>query len=210
MTGPPVPASRLIVLHALRCMGYAGEERIASAAGAPTAETVRVLSDLTTAGLVTHHEGPFGGWVLTEEGRATDAEWIAAELVATGSRDQVMEAYGDFLGLNPKLLAVCHAWQVRAVGGVSLANDHRDAEYDFAVIDRLFGIDRQVQPILGSLSNRLSRFSTYRVRLAHAMHQVDAGDHGYFTDGLESYHTVWFQLHEDLLSTLGIERWTER
>jgi hypothetical protein len=23
---------------------------------------------------------------------------------------------------------------------------------------------------------------------------------------IDSYHTVWFQLHEDLLNTLGIER----
>jgi hypothetical protein len=26
------------------------------------------------------------------------------------------------------------------------------------------------------------------------------------TDSTESYHIVWFQLHEDLLATLGIPR----
>jgi hypothetical protein len=26
---------------------------------------------------------------------------------------------------------------------------------------------------------------------------------------IDSYHTVWFELHEDLLSTLGIERASE-
>jgi hypothetical protein len=26
---------------------------------------------------------------------------------------------------------------------------------------------------------------------------------------IDSYHTVWFQLHEDLLNTLGIDRATE-
>jgi hypothetical protein len=26
---------------------------------------------------------------------------------------------------------------------------------------------------------------------------------------IDSYHTVWFQLHEDLLNTLGIDRSTE-
>ncbi|MDQ1375434.1 MAG: hypothetical protein QOJ09_2772, partial [Actinomycetota bacterium] len=26
---------------------------------------------------------------------------------------------------------------------------------------------------------------------------------------IDSYHTVWFELHEDLLSTLGIERGSE-
>ena len=37
-----------------------------------------------------------------------------------------------------------------------------------------------------------------------------AGNHAYLADGLESYHTVWFQLHEDLLTTLGISREEER
>jgi hypothetical protein len=28
----------------------------------------------------------------------------------------------------------------------------------------------------------------------------------YVSDSTESYHAVWFQLHEDLLATLGIPR----
>ena len=120
-----------------------------------------------------------------------------------------MEGYVDFLDLNPKLLAVCSAWQVREVGGAHLANDHADTDYDFEVLDRLANVDRAVQPILDSLSNVLTRFSTYRRRLRTAMQSVDAGDIEYFTDGLESYHSVWFQLHEDLLTTLGKDRWSE-
>ena len=39
---------------------------------------------------------------------------------------------------------------------------------------------------------------------------VEAGDHQWFTRPLiDSYHTVWFELHEDLLSTLGKERASE-
>jgi hypothetical protein len=37
-----------------------------------------------------------------------------------------------------------------------------------------------------------------------------AGNHVYLADGLESYHTVWFQIHEDFLTTLGISREEER
>ena len=34
-----------------------------------------------------------------------------------------------------------------------------------------------------------------------------AGDGDWFTKPtIDSYHTVWFELHENLLSTLGIER----
>ena len=37
-----------------------------------------------------------------------------------------------------------------------------------------------------------------------------AGDTDWFTKPMiPSYHTVWFELHEDLLATLGIERGSE-
>jgi hypothetical protein len=39
---------------------------------------------------------------------------------------------------------------------------------------------------------------------------VLTGDHDWFTKPiLASYHTVWFELHEDLLATLGLDRASE-
>jgi hypothetical protein len=47
----------------------------------------------------------------------------------------------------------------------------------------------------------------YRVRLAEAYDQVLAGQHEYVSGvRIDSYHTVWFELHEDLLRMLGRER----
>ncbi len=44
-------------------------------------------------------------------------------------------------------------------------------------------------------------------RLDNALARVQAGDFDWFTTPvIDSFHTVWFELHEDLLSTLGIER----
>jgi hypothetical protein len=60
---------------------------------------------------------------------------------------------------------------------------------------------------LGAL---LDRFGRYEDRLSAAVARVEAGDHDWFTKPLiDSYHTVWFELHEDLLSTLGKERASE-
>ena len=40
--------------------------------------------------------------------------------------------------------------------------------------------------------------------------RVQGGDTDWFTKPMiASYHTVWFELHEDLLCTLGIERGSE-
>ena len=42
------------------------------------------------------------------------------------------------------------------------------------------------------------------------MDHVRCGEGDWFDKPLtDSYHTVWFELHEDLLATLGLERATE-
>jgi hypothetical protein len=54
------------------------------------------------------------------------------------------------------------------------------------------------------------RFALYGTRLTTALDRVLGGNPAYVADTLDSYHTVWFQLHEDLLVTLGISREEER
>ena len=50
----------------------------------------------------------------------------------------------------------------------------------------------------------------YGPRLRRAVERVEAGDGEWFTKpSLPSYHSVWFELHEDLLSTLGLDRSAE-
>src|SRR5690606_7500073 len=115
-----------------------------------------------------------------------------------------------FLDLNPGLLEVCSDWQMRNLGGTPSLNDHSDDDYDARVLSRLFRVDDTVHALLADLAIVLPRFSVYRERLTSALGEVMAGNHAYLADGLESYHTVWFQLHEDLLTTLGISREGER
>jgi hypothetical protein len=195
-----------LVLHALRCIGFTNESRIAAAAGLPVGEVMPVLSDLVERGLVTEEFGPFGGWGITDRGRARDDEWLASELDAAGARETVRDCYEAFLPLNTELLAACSDWQMRKVGDAAIPNDHRDPDYDVGVIDRLSRIDESAQSLLTSLAAVLFRFSTYQRRLTTALERVMAGDHSYFTDQVDSYHTIWFQLHEDLLTSLGMGR----
>jgi hypothetical protein len=56
----------------------------------------------------------------------------------------------------------------------------------------------------------LTRFALYRTRLTIALERALGGNIAYVTDTVDSYHSVWFQLHEDLLVTLGISREEER
>jgi hypothetical protein len=205
--GPPHATSTdLLVLHALRCIGFAGLGRVAAATGLPEPDVESELIDLAVAGLVSHVAGDFGGWGLTEAGRAVDAERIAGELEEAGTRTVVAAAYDGFLVLNPELLDLCTAWQMRSVDGVVTLNDHSDAGYDARVLDRLTDLDRRAEVVCADLSAAMLRFRRYRVRLTDALARARSGARDYVSDSTASYHAVWFQLHEDLLATLGIPR----
>jgi len=196
----------LVVLHALRCVGFADLPRLAAATGLDPADVESELIDLAVAGQVTRTAGAFGGWGLTEAGRAADAERIAAELDAAGARPAVAGAYDRFLVLNPELLDLCTAWQLRSADGTLTPNDHTDAGYDARVLDRFTDFDRRAEAVCAELAAALPRFGRYRVRLAGALARARSGELDFLTDNLASYHIVWFQLHEDLLATLGIPR----
>jgi pyruvate,orthophosphate dikinase len=86
-------------------------------------------------------------------------------------------------------------------------NDHLDATYDATVVARLSALHDRVSPVLEDLAAALPRFAPYRVRLEHAVRQVRAGQGEWFTKPtLDSFHTVWFELHEDLLGLMGLTR----
>jgi len=199
-----------VVLHVLRCIGAAGEERVADASGLDIGDSVVRLRDLSDHGLVRLDPGPFGGWGLTESGRITDQELVREELDIVDGRDHVRSCYEAFLGLNPTLLQICSAWQMRRVGNMPTLNDHSVPDYDAKVLSRLIRIDVSAQRLCSDLAIVLMRFALYGTRLTTALDRVLGGNPAYVADTLDSYHTVWFQLHEDLLVTLGISREEER
>jgi hypothetical protein len=208
MTTPESPSigDDLLVLHALRCGGHAGVARVAAATGLEESAVESELIDLGAAGLVMYHPGEFAGWGLTDAGRVADAERITGELESAGARPAVTAAYEGFMVLNPELLDLCTAWQMRSVDGAMTVNDHDDPAYDARVLDRFGVLDRRAAVVCAELAAALPRFGRYRDRLSGALHRAAAGELEYVADHLESYHTVWAELHEDLLATLGIPR----
>jgi hypothetical protein len=208
MAHPSAP--RLLVLHGLRLKGFAEAEPVAEGAGLAPDAVAAELEGLAGEGLVTRREGRVSGWSLTPAGRAEHARLVADELAAAGARNLVEDAYRRFLDLNGELLAVCTAWQLRDTGGSQVPNDHADPAYDKEVLGRLRTVDDSVGPVAADLAGGLERYGRYRPRLDHALERLEAGEHEWFTRPvIDSYHTVWFELHEDLLSTLGLERAAE-
>jgi len=201
---------RLLSLHALRLKGFAEADDAARLVGLAAEVVEDQLRVAAADGFTQHREGVRSGWSLTVEGRKENERLLAEELDEARRRDDVRDAYRRFLALNGELLAVCTDWQVRD-GGAGILNDHTDPAYDAAVVARLDEIDGRVQPICALLGGWLDRFRGYGSRFRSALDRVRAGDTEWFTKPtIDSYHTVWFELHEDLLATLGIDRTAER
>ncbi len=196
------------VLHALRTKGMAEVDAVAHAAGLTEDEAVEVLDELGEREWARYRDGNRAkGWMLLGEGRAEAERLATAEMEDSGQRSAVFDLYKAFKVLDPELKQACTDFQIR---GEQTLNDHTDPDYDAAVIARLAELNRRVQPIMASLTEALNRFGHYGPRLNFALSQVVGGDINWFTKpSLDSYHEVWFELHEDLLVTLGIDRATE-
>ena len=201
--------ARLLVLLGLRLGGFVEADVITERYGLADGVADEVLAAAAADGLARRRDGRVSGWSLTGEGRTELERILAAEVDAAGTRDVVVGAYERFGPVNKELLATCTAWQVRDEGSGAL-NDHTDPAYDAEVIARLADLDGVAQPICAELAAALERFAGYSSRLSGARARVEQGEHDWFTKPMiDSYHTVWFELHEDLLATLGIERSSE-
>lgn len=206
----PSPDSRLLVLSGLRLKGVTDSATLADHTGLARAEVDRQLRALADEGLAVEHDGALAGWGLTPAGRDAAGALMSAEVDAAGARAAVARAYERFRPLNTVALDTCSRWQVRDLAGRPVVNDHTDPVYDAAVIDDLARLQSDAEPVLDDLAGALDRYGTYKPRLRRAVRRVEAGDRDWFTKpSLPSYHTVWFELHEDLLTTLGLDRSAE-
>lgn len=202
-----------VALHVVRVRGVTGSAEIAATTGLDVAVVDAAMEQHAAHDFVTLRTGNLAGWALTRFGRDEDAQRCAAELGDSGLRVTVDALYRRFLELNPELLRLCTDWQLYPPADNKTPpepNRHEDAAYDAAVVARLGKVDGVAQPICDELGDALARFGNYGRRLAAARARVEAGEHDWMTKPMiDSYHSVWFELHEDLLATLGIERGSE-
>lgn len=170
---------------------------------AAVAETVRLFrgddpvdtGTLLTAALAAgrvRRRGEPTRWSLTAVGEAELATLLALETDRIGRAD-LTTAYEAFLPLNRRLLSAMSeggSTEARVVAAASIVADVRD--------------------VLGALADRLARFSGYEQRFDAAVARASVDPT--WLDGplIDSVHTVWFELHEHLLATIGRDRSEER
>ena len=119
-------------------------------------------------------------------------------------RERLMATFHRFLPINRQLRDLCTAWQMRPDGSV---NDHSDPSYDADIRDRLDDINDAVAPLLKRFAEDVPSLDGYAARLNASLEKLDDGDNAWLASPLiDSYHTVWMHLHQELLLTIGMSR----
>ena len=118
-----------------------------------------------------------------------------------------LAAYEAFERINTSLKALITDWQTMTVGGSRVPNTHSDADYDLRIVDRLGELHERADRILVQLAREIQRFDYYRRHLQEALERAEGGAIEWISDArILSYHTLWFELHEDVLRILGRQR----
>jgi hypothetical protein len=161
----------------------------------------RAVDRLIEAGLLVYDKT----LKLSGEGRARLGELLAAERRHV-DQAALADAYNEFRDLNAEFKAAVTDWQIKT----GEPNTHDDADYDAAVVARVDSVHQTVLPIVAAVAAQLPRLNAYSVKLQQALDKVKAGDTAWLTRPIiDSYHTVWFELHEELIGAAGLTRAAE-
>jgi hypothetical protein len=194
-----------LTLHCLTMKQLASPSHVEAIVGVPAADARAALGRLVEAGDVKEARGNF---VLMPAGRERLAARYGEVYKAVRQSDAFTAGYARFERVNNDLKKLITDWQTMSVGGTLTPNDHSDPDYDNKIIDRLCALHERVEPILDGFAAEVPRLVRHKARLDAALTKVSAeGDRDYVSGvRVDSYHTVWFELHEDLLRILDAER----
>ncbi|PLW81781.1 hypothetical protein CWI75_13615 [Kineobactrum sediminis] len=193
-----------LVMHGIAVKKYATVDDICSITGLESTTVQQLLSQAVAKGRVSEVNDKY---LLTPTGQIMLKSAYSKAYGSLRRDEEFVAAYEDFERINNDLKQVITEWQTIEIGGQTVANDHSDKDYDSAIIDRISDIHERVDGVLERLGRQESRLNRYREKLLSALEKAEDGDISWVSDAtIESYHTVWFELHEDLLRIMGRER----
>jgi hypothetical protein len=194
--------TRLALLQLVRVKGRVVPDVLATALAMNDQAVLGVLSALKADAVLAEVNGKYK---ITPTGREELERRLVAE--RTGVNQPALRlAYDRFYPLNSEFKGLVTDWQVRDCA----PNLHQDAAYDAGIVQRLGDLDSRFAPLLAGLVGVACRLAHYPRRFQQALSKLRAGDSTWLAQPvLDSYHTVWFELHEDLIGLLGLNRAAE-
>ncbi len=198
------PTDLHLVLHGVAIKKHGTAGAVANVTGLQEETVAGLLVEALGKGRVVEAQGAY---MLTPAARmALDGDYSRVYVAERGDAS-FTAAYDTFEAVNRDLKQIMTEWQTIEIAGESVANDHADKNYDAAIIDRLGDLHERAEDMLGALSAALPRLTIYKDKLLAALEKAEDGETDWVSAvKIDSYHTVWFELHEDLLRVLGRER----
>ena len=193
-----------LVLHGLAIKKHADAAAVAAAVGLDEVEVQAALDEAVAKGRAARAGEAYS---LTPVARVALDGAYSRLFAAQRGDEAFITAYERFEAMNRDLKALMTAWQTIEIDGESVLNDHANKDYDDRLIDRLGALHERAEAILQQLSAGLPRLAIYARKLEAALERAEDGAIEWVSGArIESYHTVWFELHEDLLRILGRTR----
>jgi pyruvate, orthophosphate dikinase len=187
------------LLRTLAVKGAVSPEQLSDSLRGLPRHVERLIDGLVESGLA---ERAGEAIHLSAEGKLEAGELFAADRDTIGG-PRCVELLESFHAFDQRMKRIVTAWQMR---GAEL-NDHTDAAYDARLLDDLATLHATTGEWLGPLCALLPRFAIYRSRLQRAVDLSRGGDQRYVASPrVDSYHGVWFELHEDLIRLAGRRR----
>lgn len=194
--GEPGRSSDVTLLELARTVqlkGLCAPERAAAALSAALERIEELLAG---------HEHVFKptprGVMLTPDGRS----WLTQELDAERNgidTGQMNACYGRFMELNHDFKRLVSEWQMKGA-------EPEDDDWT-QVVDHVAAIQLGLAPLLDDACVIAPRLRSYNGRFAAALEAMRTGDRTMLASPIkDSYHTVWFEYHEELITLCGRDR----
>jgi pyruvate, orthophosphate dikinase len=191
------------VVRALVIKGSTTLEGLAAALLANSEHMRPLLDHLVADGLVEADDDAFR---LTRGGKRRGQSQLAADQRRWG-KQSAETALDAFLAMDNRVKEAVTAWQLREVDGAQAINDHTDSAYDAGVLETLGGVHQAAIEWMSSLSQPPPGLRVYLLRLERALASARGGDWRFVASPrVDSYHGIWFELHEELILLAGKNR----
>lgn len=189
-----------LALHGLAIKKHAAPEEVAEIVGLDAPTVARLLEEAKARGRVAQAGQKY---MLTAPAQMSLRNEYSRHYADLRDDAGMEAAYEEFEKVNARLKQLITDWQTIEIAGSKVANDHSDKAYDDKIITRLGDLHEHAAKVLKKLSSFLPRLSIYGQKLTTALEKAEDGEIQWVSDArIASYHTVWFELHEDLLRVL--------
>jgi pyruvate, orthophosphate dikinase len=142
---------------------------------------------------------------VTDKGKERAAAITAAHRNAL-THETAKATLTSFHLLNDQFKTLVTDWQMRPSDGEPVFNDHSDAAYDTAILQQADVLHDRTRLWIDSVKPA-GPLPFFQARFDHAILRLRAGETAYLASPkIDSYHNVWFELHEYLIRLAGLTR----